>query len=210
MTKAQKSEAIAVKAATTAEKKSAVPTRSRRVVAYLEKKDEDHLIFTGFVVIIVALVTIFAIQAFTRPTTEVVSTPIPFHSRILTSHDKGMTDGLEVSISNVTVNSAADPAFPISSEETMLIMDLSITNHSATVQEFIPVTQLYVRSREGNYYQMHASVAVQNPIPATSLEPEQTVSGQVSFAIPKRLAQPLLYIDTGWNDTTPLVYSVLQ
>lgn len=190
--------------------KDQTATRASRLVSYLDKKDEDHLIFTGFLVIIIALVTIAAVQVTMRPTNSVVSTPIPFHTRILTSNERGNADGYEVAISNVTVNESADPAFPIESDETMLIMDFSITNHTPKQQDFTPVTQLYVRSREGNYYQMHASTKVQNPISAAVIEPEQTVSGQISFAVPKRLSEPLLYIDTGWNNTTPLVFDVLK
>jgi len=181
-----------------------------RVVAFLERKDEDHLIFTGFVVIIIALVTIVAIEVVTRPRMTVVTATAPLHSRILTSNEHGLADGYEVTISNVTVNNDQDQAFPLNADETMLILDMSITNHTTSTQDFVPVTQLYVRSREGNYYQMHASMHVQNPIAATSIEPEQTLSGQVSFAVPKRLSNPLLYIDTGWNDSTPIVFNVLK
>ncbi len=181
-----------------------------RFVAYVEKKDEDHLIFAGFVVIIVALVIITAVRVINQPADDRTTLELPRYSRVLTSHDLGATDAYDVSVSSVGVSEANDPAFPLEQDETLLSMNFNITNRTTLKQEFIPTTQLFVRSREGTYYQMHPSVSIQDPISASSIEPGQTISGQISFAIPKRLSQPLLYIDTGWNDTTPLVYDVLR
>ena len=42
------------------------------------------------------------------------------------------------------------------------------------------------------------------------LTPGKTVTGQLSFAVPKILAHPLLYIDLGWGDTAPVVIDVMK
>ena len=78
-------------------------------------------------------------------------------------------------------------------------------------QTLTPVTQLYVRDRDGGYYPLRASsYTFKNPLQATVLLPGQVVTGQIAFAIPKNTALPLLYIDFGWNDLAPSVISVQQ
>ncbi len=129
---------------------------------------------------------------------------------VLTSLQADETKNYTVKVSNVTESSAFDPAFTIDTTDTMLIMDISITNHTAGKQDLTPTTQLYVRDREGDTFVMHPSIAIKNPLAAASVLPGQTVTGQISFAVPKRLAHPLLYVDFGWTNQAPTVIDVLR
>lgn len=135
---------------------------------------------------------------------------IPNSNYILTSLQTDETKAYSLSVSNVTENSNFDPAFTIDPTHTMLIMDVSITNHSAGKQDLTPTTQFYVRDREGDTFVMHPSIRITNPLAATSIGAGQTVKGQISFDVPKKLAHPLLYVDFGWNDLAPTVIDVLK
>lgn len=175
-------------------------------------RDENSLLMSVFVLGIAALViinTLFwmkwaAENPSSTPGVHVVS------SNVVTSLQQARNASLAASVRSVTTNSAADPAFGIPDEQTMLIMDLTVTNTSKVTQQFIPVSQLYVRTRDGDYSQLHASTHVTNPIAVRDLAPGQSVSGQVSFAVLKRSDRPLLYVDTGWDNTAPLVIDVLH
>ena len=176
-------------------------------------RDENSLLMSVFVLGITAVViinTLFWMKwaaehpASTLGVTKVVS------SSVVRSLDTARNTALTAQVKNVTTNSDADPAFGVADDQTMLIMDLTVTNTSTTTQQFIPVNQLFVRTRDGDHSILHASMHAKNPIVAKDLAPGESISGQVSFAVSKRADTPFLYIDTGWDKTTPLVIDVLH
>lgn len=128
----------------------------------------------------------------------------------VTSLQTGKNSVLTARVENVGTITAADPAFAVDPSENMLVMKLTVKNTSSQKQHFIPVTQLYIRSGEGDYSALHPSSHVARPLPATDLYPNQSVSGEISFVIPKRLATPLLYVDTGWDSAAPIVVDVFH
>jgi hypothetical protein len=177
--------------------------------------DEKHLLFTGFIVVLTSLVVINTIFWLDRnPGTNVklfrAPNAAPSNTKVLASQQAGTTPAYDVVITNVSEQDKFDPAFTIADDETVLILDISITNKSGGQQDLVPVNQLYARSRDGDYFAMHASSLITKPLAATTLDPGQNASGQVSFVVPKSLAHPLLYVDLGWNDYAPLVYDVLR
>lgn len=183
---------------------------------FIKFKDENYLLFTAFVILLAAGVIINTVYLINRDNnidkhkTQAETFLVPDSSRVLTSQQTGTNVAETVKISSVTENDKTDQAFTLDPSETMLIMNISITNNSASSQHLIPVSQLYVRSDEGDHATLHASMYVSSPLSATDLKPGQTATGQISFNLPKRIAHPLLYIDTGWERTTPLVFDVLR
>ncbi len=175
---------------------------------------QNGLLLSVFVLGITALVvinTIFWVYFATAQYAKLVPTiNTPLYSRVVTSAVSVNNDDVRVSVKNVTTNSDNDPAFTIPSDQTMLIMDVTIKNLTDETQHLIPSTQFYVRSAEGETYNLHASMHVSNPIPAANIKANTTVEGQIGFAIPKRLDTPILYVDTGWNQSTPLLIDVLH
>lgn len=182
-----------------------------RIIRFIEGKDEEHLLFTGFVIILIGLVILIGVRIIQNdPTTFRFINRVQPHPGILSTSQYAMTDAVDATVSNVGTNDAVDPAFTLPDDQTLLTMDIAITNKTAITQNFFPVTQLYIRSREGGYFQMHPSTMLTNPIESGAISSGQTINGQVSFAIPKQLTQPLLYIDTGWGDIVPIVYDVFK
>jgi hypothetical protein len=179
---------------------------------FIKFKDENYLLFTAFVIVIAASLIINTVYILNRNSrvsaTKTLFTPDT--SRVLTSLQKGTNSGEAVKISNVTENSKTDYAFTIDPNETMLILNISITNNTVATQQLIPVNQFYVRSNEGDYRALHASMYVTTPLAAAELAPGKTATGQLSFNVPKHIAHPLLYVDTGWDNSVPLVYDVLR
>ena len=131
-------------------------------------------------------------------------------SRYLTSSQTGHTAAYDVSLTGVTEDATPDPAFTLETGYTFLIFDITVTNRSAGTLDFVPVNQLYVRDNQGDTFTMHPASKLTKPIAATKLEPGQSATGQVSFAIPKKLARPLLYVDPQWDDLAPIVFDVLH
>ncbi len=177
--------------------------------------DENHLLFTAFVILLAAAVIINtayvlnhnSLSFSTRHTKTII---VPDSSAVLTSLQIGSNSAETVKVSKVTENNNTDYAFAIDPSETMLIMDFSITNNTPATQQLIPVNQLYVRSRTGDYANLHASMYVTTPLSATELAPGKTATGELSFNVPKSVAHPLLYVDTGWDKNVPLVFDVLH
>lgn len=189
---------------------------AKREWKHLKKfTDENYLLFTAFIFLLAAAViinTVYIVKISSRPDeNRVASTTItlPDSAKVLTSHQVGTNAALEVSVSDVTENDSPDNAFAILPTETMLILTISITNKTDDTQQLIPVNQLYVRSNEGDYSTLHVSSFVTAPLAATDLAPGKTATGQISFNVPKRVAHPLLYVDTGWANMVPLVFDVL-
>ena len=134
----------------------------------------------------------------------------PTARHYLLSNEVGATGAYVARISQVTETSAPDPAFAIDTAHTFLILNVAITNHLSGPVDFMPVNHLYVRDNEGGTFPMHPASSLTSPIAAGKLQPGQTVSGQVSFVIPKKLARPLLYVDPQWDDLAPIVFDVLH
>lgn len=130
--------------------------------------------------------------------------------KILTSEHKAKSAVYEISIASASRNDTKDPAFTIPDDETMLIVALSITNNSNRLQDLYPSTQFYVRTRDGLTYGMHPSMYVTSPLQSTQLKPGETIKGEISFALPKSISHPLMYIDLGWNNYVPVVYDILR
>lgn len=134
----------------------------------------------------------------------------PANGKILSSLQVGEIGSTRASVSKITENSTTDPAFTLDPSQTLLVLNIQITNLSDSTQKLIPNTQLYIRDNQGYYAAEHASIFVTNPLVPADLKPGQSASGQLSFAVPKITASPLLYVDTQWNNYGPLVFDVLH
>jgi Domain of unknown function (DUF4352) len=183
----------------------------------LMSKNENHLLFTGFVMLMTALVVLLSYNSFIKfqdrdsrkddsrqPNSQFAE------NTVLSSAQKFGSRNANINISNVTTNSDEDKAFALDPSNQYLIMDISITNNSGTVQDFYPTKHLYVRDIEGGYYPLHPSMKVTKPLGSGSIKPNETLAGEISFAIPKNVSNPKLYVDLGWNNMSPVVYSVLK
>jgi hypothetical protein len=113
-------------------------------------------------------------------------------------------------VSNVGTKTEQDRAFPLEPGKTLLIMDVTVTNRTASDQQLIPVSQFYVRNGDGLHATLYPSSRVTKALLPQDLRPGESASGQISFAIPDRTSTPLLYIDTMWERATPLVIDVLH
>ncbi len=179
---------------------------------FVRFNDENRLLFAAFIVVLCSLLLVnvlFLLNKFS-PTTAAPAQTITKTTQYVTSNYEATNSALKAKISDVTENDQNDPAFTIDPSETMLIMDITITNITSRKQQLVPSTQLYVRSNEGDYAQLHASMFVAKPLPAKELAPGESVSGQISFNVPKRVAAPLVYIDTGWNKYGPVIFDALK
>lgn len=179
----------------------------------LRFKNENHWLFIGFVLLIAALViinTAYIIDRSGMPHITSSSSSASTPNQIKTSLQNASAGGYDVAISNVTENADTDHAFPFAETETMLILDFRITNKTAAVQHLTPVNQLFIHDRDGGLYKMHASMYVTNPLAAQDLAPGDSAEGQISFAIPKTQTKPLLFVDPGWTNETPVVFDVLH
>lgn len=173
--------------------------------------DENHLLFIGFVFLIAAAVIINTVYIINRTGKQVVnSSASALHGTIYKSLDHAKSRTIKASIANVTESDTPDPAFPLNSTQTLLVLDISITNDTAVTQHLIPSTQLFVRDRDGGYYILQASSLLSNALASQDVSPGSTVTGQVAFAVPKRQTTLLLYIDVGWDNDTPIIFDVLH
>lgn len=177
-------------------------------------RDENSLLFGVFVFGLATLIvinTVFWMHWTAQRLYEQASTKnVLVYPKITKSLQDSRNDALEVQVKNVSLNSQEDKAFALEEGTTMLIMDVTLKNISKQTQRLIPVNDFFIKTEVGDISQLHASMYAPSPIPATDLKPGETVSGQLSFAVLKNTQRPLLYVDTGWDNTTPLVIDVLQ
>lgn len=176
--------------------------------------NENRFLFGAFIIVLCSILAvnilyIYGIRANDGlPTTHTV---VRFESsHYFTSSQVAKNNALTAKIKNVTENDKKDMAFTIDPSETMLILTVTLTNNTTRTQHLLPSIQFYTRSNEGDYAALHASMYAQNPIAAKDLKPGESASGEVSFNVPKRVARPLVYIDTGWNDSAPVVFDALH
>lgn len=181
-----------------------------KLMRFLRSKTENHLLFAAFVVVMTSMVVINTIFILNYvPTVQQTAAPDD-PNKILTSLQIAKTDAYEVKVSNVTENAKKDNAFTLAAGDTMLILDISITNISSGAQQLVPASQFYARDRKGGLYMLHPSSYVTNPLVLSTLQPGESITGQLSFAVPKVIAHPLLYVDLGWDNNAPTVIDVLK
>lgn len=185
-----------------------------KLIDRYRKKNEDKLLFAAFITVLCALIIINAIYIINRVSTRqkivTAAQTLNFPKTVLPSTVSGVNSSFTVAVKGVKEDSTPDPAFAFDAQETMLIATVTITNTSGKKQQLSAASQLYVRSQDGSYFAMHPSSRVQKELGSKEVAPGETVTGDVSFAIPKILTKPLLYVDLGWNDFVPVVFDVLH
>lgn len=173
--------------------------------------DENHLLFTGFVLLLAAAVIINTVYVINHSGEQVVHhTSAASNNAIFKSLDHTQNRVAKVSIANVTESDTPDPAFPLNESQTLLVLDINITNLTTVSQRLVPSTQLFVHDRDGGLYVLQASSLVGDALVTQDVSPGATVKGQIAFAVPKRQTTPLLYVDLGWDNDTPIIYDVLH
>jgi hypothetical protein len=177
-------------------------------------RDENSLLFGVLVSAVVAILivnTLFWVQ-FTNHRYEEVSrnATTVANTAASTSLQTARNFAVTARASNIGTRTDADKAFPLEPGKTLLVMDLTITNKTSKTQHLIPVSQLYVRSTDGDYATLYPSSVLTKPLASQDLKPGQSATGQLNFAIPNETSRPMLYIDTLWDDSTPLVIDVLR
>lgn len=177
-------------------------------------RNENSLLFGVFVLGVTALVvinTIFWVQYTSQRYQDENEHSATIASlTATTSLQTAKNFAVSAKVSNVGTTNKVDRAFTLAADETLLTMDISMTNLTSQTQHLIPVSQFYIRGTEGEYAELHASSFVKSPLAAQNLKPGTSATGQLSFAVPKSLERPLLYIDTAWDNSTPLVIDVLN
>ncbi|MBL8121873.1 DUF4352 domain-containing protein [Candidatus Saccharibacteria bacterium] len=177
-------------------------------------RDENSLLFGVFVFGVAAIViinTLFWVHYTRNKTTEELKASTSVVSlQASTSLQTANNFAVLAKISNVGTSKIEDPAFPLGSGKVLLTLDINLTNRTDKTQHLIPISHFYVRSPDGDNITLQPSSYLTKPLETQDLSPNQTVSGQLSFAIPEKQVKPLLYIDTMWNDATPLVVDVLH
>ena len=175
-------------------------------------RGENSLLFASFVVAIVAVLmvnTLFWVQ-FTEQRSANEQSHATAKQTVRTSLQTVQNFAVEAYVRDVGEDSRVDHAFPIADNQKLLTMRFTVKNISDKPQQFLPVNHLYVRTEQGDYAGLQASSYHKSPLQAQILQPGQSTAGDISFAVSKQTTKPLLYIDTGWMLSTPLVISVTE
>lgn len=150
----------------------------------------------GLVGIILGLIVTLYIQ---RPTSTLTELP------------RAGNDSLTIEIERVQ----RIPAMTLRGEEISdsaqgLIISLAVKNHTDEPQQFIPVSQMYVRFANSDMLAMTPVLGVKNPITAGPVNPDEVLRGDVSFLIDNTHYDGRLFFDGRWADSAPLIISIAQ
>jgi hypothetical protein len=137
---------------------------------------------------------------------DMVAGLAPRHARVV-SADMSRTDLYEIKLGAVQ-SIEKDPAFTPAPDQDIVIIPVTLTNHAKTNYQFLPALSTYIRDEEGGIYKMHPTVYLKNPLPAGDVAAGATVSGELSYAIPKTLKSFKFYVDAGWGDMAPAVFYI--
>jgi len=102
---------------------------------------------------------------------------------------------------DITINSSRTEQIEESYSSAPLnykILDLSITNTGDKAVAFIPIFQAYIRTASGATYSMSPLPGIQ-PIFAGDIEPNTTISGELSYFIPEDGQELMFFFDPGWG-----------
>lgn len=176
-------------------------------------RHEHALLFAAFVFALTALViinTLYVVSSVAERVATPTSERVTVYPRRSTSLQLAYNGSLQAKVKNVGIHTEQDPLFTLGENQSLLIMDITIQNNTAQTQQFFPSLHLYVRNEHNVVSYLQMSSFITTPLPTKELAPRESVSGQIAFSIPKNSVLPLLYVDTGWNKTLPLVIDVLN
>lgn len=176
-------------------------------------RDENSLLLGVFTLGLAALViinTLFWVQWSNHRAAQVNKQNTTVASlKTTTTLQSARNFAVTARVTNVGTSKDVNPIAPLAETETLLSMDITVTNNTQKTQHLIPVSQFYVRGEDGTYASLKPTMAA-SPLASQDLAPGQSASGSLSYAISERQTRPLLYIDTHWDDSTPLVIDVLH
>lgn len=99
-----------------------------------------------------------------------------------------------------------EPAFKPAEGNEIIILKMSLTNTTNSLQHFLPSFHTYIRDEEGQTFELHPTLSVTDPLPAADLNPGESVSGELSYEIPKNLKNFRFYVDPYWDRMAPVVF----
>lgn len=177
-------------------------------------RDENNLLFGVFVLglaVIIVINTLFWVHINNRQNEvdRTLSTTIASLSTAKSAQNP-RNSAVGAIVKDVGQLPEIDPMTPVKDDEAYLMMTLSITNRTDHTQRLVPVNQCYIRTVDGHYIAMQPNSNLKDPLVMQEVPAGKTVTGKIGFVIPKNIPRPLLYIDTQWDNTTPLVVDVLH
>ncbi len=156
--------------------------------------------------VIIGLVVGFGIVMLSR-SSSMTFTPHLLHTHSVTVGETARSDIYEMTVSRL-VRVESDVAFPPAAGDDILVVTLKLQNTSHQSLGFFPSIQTYIRDDQGNTYVMHPTLAMADPLPAGDIAAGQTVTGQLSYEIPKKLTTFRLYVDPAWLQMVPVVFEL--
>ena len=109
--------------------------------------NENHLLFGAFIIVLCSILAVNVLYILNRPAEDsahIKNTLVFVDSpHYVTSNQIARNGAMSASIKNVTENDKKDMAFTIDPSETMLILEVTVTNNTTETQHLLPSIQFY-------------------------------------------------------------------
>jgi hypothetical protein len=180
----------------------------------LAKSPVDDLAVAISVITIIAALAATTSILYTRETKSTAPKTVTNNIKpavVLKTSDVASTNEYEVSVTGTYESTSAIKGLSrLRPDEVFLVFSLTVKNKTAISQPFYVSNQIFARDPKTGLLFTFSPAETSNPFPSGMIEPGQTASGQLSFVMPKSLTRPLVYVDLGWDDVVPIVFSPLQ
>lgn len=110
------------------------------------------------------------------------------------------TKAYELTLSNLRHDSVGDAVYKPANGDEFVVFTIKVKNSTASQLQFLPVLQAYLKDSAGKTYSM-TPAPLTNPIQAGGVKGGDTISGQISFEVPKGKTDLNFYFDPGWPNS---------
>ena len=123
---------------------------------------------------------------------------------VIALYQKKTYNGVSVAVTDVKEETGYVMGIVPSSTEKIISLQLRIENNSEKDFEFYPTVQTFIRDNQGDSY-IVTPVEIDNPLPAKTLKPGESVTGRLSYKVTNRPLPLYLYIESRQPGAGPFV-----
>jgi Domain of unknown function (DUF4352) len=115
----------------------------------------------------------------------------------------------EMVVDKITLDNDLAKRFRLPDDKKILVVHARITNLSNENMDYIPSFHTFLRSSQGDSYDLILDVS-QPTLPSKTVSPGETIEGNVAFMIEARTVPLWIYFDTHFKGEGPVVYSLVK
>lgn len=163
-----------------------------------------HVIFTHKQAIYIILATLVILNIILFSAVYKIQTLSSEQNVVIALNDPKTYNDITITASEIKTETGYIMGIAPAQDEKIISVKLDITNNSDSEFDFYPTNQTFIRDNQGSQFIM-TPVGLTEPFAATTIAPNESKSGQLSFLVTNRVVPLFLYIESLQPSAGPFV-----